>query len=264
ENLEKLESGEIPDNLGSKDKFLLAKTQQIISEVDERLEKFEHNLAVSSLYEFSSEISKYAKTVSEKEGEKMDEEKKGIVLRYALETFIQLLSPFAPHLAEELWEKLGKRQLVSGSDWPKIHEEYVDPKLKLGELLVRQTLSDIHQVIDLFGQDPEEIEIYVAPAWKRKVYKKVREGKEIKDLMKDSKLKKKGNELVKYVQNLKKRKHELKEKILTKKEELGALEGAKEMIESKFECSVNILEAEKSDNPKAKSADVLKPGIYLK
>ncbi|HBE67530.1 MAG TPA: leucine--tRNA ligase [Planctomycetaceae bacterium] len=36
----------------------------------------------------------------------------------AIETFVLLLSPFAPHLAEELWELLGNRQSLAYESWP--------------------------------------------------------------------------------------------------------------------------------------------------
>lgn len=254
-NLEEIEDKKIPEELNSKDKFILAKVQQIISEVSERIEAFEFNLAISSLFDFVSEINKYVAS----------EQCTPEVLNYALKTLVKLINPFAPHLSEELWGKLGQDNLVSVSNWPEIIEKYVDPKLKLGELLVRQTLSDINEVIDLFGQEPEEIDIYVAPEWKRKVYKEIQEeGREISEFMEDSELKKHGNELAKYAQNLKKKQHELKEKILSEKEEVKALEGSKRMMEEEFDCKVKIMGAEESENPKAKEADVLKPGIYLK
>ena len=38
--------------------------------------------------------------------------------RRALETLVLLLSPFAPHLAEELWETLGHAPSVADQPWP--------------------------------------------------------------------------------------------------------------------------------------------------
>jgi leucyl-tRNA synthetase len=42
--------------------------------------------------------------------------------RAAMETFVLLLSPFAPHVAEELWNKLGKPNSLSYEAWPKYDE----------------------------------------------------------------------------------------------------------------------------------------------
>src|ERR1019366_8318633 len=38
--------------------------------------------------------------------------------RQLLEPFILLLAPYAPHLAEELWEKLGHRESLAYAPWP--------------------------------------------------------------------------------------------------------------------------------------------------
>jgi leucyl-tRNA synthetase len=39
--------------------------------------------------------------------------------RTAVETVVQLLQPFAPHMTEELWNKLGHKELLVKSPWPK-------------------------------------------------------------------------------------------------------------------------------------------------
>ena len=36
----------------------------------------------------------------------------------AIKTFLRLLSPYAPHLAEELWERLGEAELIAHTPWP--------------------------------------------------------------------------------------------------------------------------------------------------
>src|SRR5204862_8037609 len=38
--------------------------------------------------------------------------------RQAIETLVLLLSPFAPHLAEELWEALGHAPCIADQEWP--------------------------------------------------------------------------------------------------------------------------------------------------
>ena len=44
------------------------------------------------------------------------------VLREALETVVQLLTPFVPHIAEELWSILGKQERLSTGRWPEWDE----------------------------------------------------------------------------------------------------------------------------------------------
>lgn len=42
-----------------------------------------------------------------------------------LETLLQLLAPFAPHIAEELWQELGHAESIHTSQWPKHDEKYL-------------------------------------------------------------------------------------------------------------------------------------------
>src|SRR5262249_36483147 len=51
-------------------------------------------------------------------------EKEGITKKqYA--TFIQLLAPFAPHIAEDVWQSLKNKQSVHISAWPKFNKKYL-------------------------------------------------------------------------------------------------------------------------------------------
>jgi len=52
--------------------------------------------------------------------------------RKLLEPFVLLLAPYAPHLAEELWEKLGHKQSLAYAPWPK----YDDALLKEDKVTV--------------------------------------------------------------------------------------------------------------------------------
>jgi leucyl-tRNA synthetase len=44
------------------------------------------------------------------------------VPRAWFESFVKILSPFAPHLGEELWERLGHRESITYAAWPKFDE----------------------------------------------------------------------------------------------------------------------------------------------
>ena len=39
-----------------------------------------------------------------------------------VKTFLRRLSPYAPHLAEELWQRLGEPELIAHAEWPR-HDE---------------------------------------------------------------------------------------------------------------------------------------------
>lgn len=76
-------------------------THKTIQKVTEDIEKLSFNTAISSLMVFVNEV-----TADKKIG------------RFAAESFLILLSPFAPHIAEELWEKLGHNRSIAHEQWP--------------------------------------------------------------------------------------------------------------------------------------------------
>jgi leucyl-tRNA synthetase len=51
--------------------------------------------------------------------------KKGKITRETTETFIKVLSPFAPHLAEEIWEMLANAPSISFQPWPVYNKTYL-------------------------------------------------------------------------------------------------------------------------------------------
>jgi leucyl-tRNA synthetase len=91
---------------------VVKKAHQTIRKVTEDIGvRFHLNTAVSSIMELYN--------LCRKEREALKETPAGReALRLGLETIIQLLSPFAPHLAEELWERTGHRGLLMLSPWP--------------------------------------------------------------------------------------------------------------------------------------------------
>ncbi|MFR1673599.1 MAG: leucine--tRNA ligase [Alphaproteobacteria bacterium] len=72
-----------------------------ILEVTERIDQMKFNTAVSSMMTYVNYLSGKAKIAPE-----------------LYSTLIKLLSPFTPHLAEEMWARLGNTTLVVGETWP--------------------------------------------------------------------------------------------------------------------------------------------------
>ena len=55
--------------------------------------------------------------------------KKGKVTKETAATFTKILSPFAPHVAEELWNLLGNAESLAYEPWPQVNEEYLKEDL---------------------------------------------------------------------------------------------------------------------------------------
>ena len=105
-------------NLKNDDKKLEYVIHTTIKKVTEDIEeRFNFNTAVSGIMELVNELYKY---------KELDEElinrslfKKGI------ETVILLLSPFAPHIADELWHQLGYNKSIYFEEWPTYDEKAI-------------------------------------------------------------------------------------------------------------------------------------------
>lgn len=82
-----------------------------IAEVTERLDRLAFNTAIASLMVFVRDIEGSRKTESQGEGSEP-------IAKAAAEQFALMLSPFAPHLAEEIWAGLGHTQSLAYQPWP--------------------------------------------------------------------------------------------------------------------------------------------------
>lgn len=89
-----------------------------VKKVTDDIEKFRFNTAISAMMIFVNEALSAP------------------VSRTVLEAFIRCLSPFAPHVAEEMWQRLGHDDLVCQSPWP-----VYDP-----DLVVDETIELVVQV----------------------------------------------------------------------------------------------------------------------
>jgi leucyl-tRNA synthetase len=96
---------------------LVKKTHQTIRKVGEDIERrFHLNTAISSIMELYNQVKK------DRDVARATDEGK-TVLRAALENMIILLSPFTPHLCEELWERTGHREILARFPWPAFTSE---------------------------------------------------------------------------------------------------------------------------------------------
>ena len=80
-----------------------------------------------------------------------------------------MLSPFAPHIAEEMWEKLGNTGLVSQSSWPSV-SDVIDPNSIQSEELLKGIMDDIANILKVTKITPKKITIYTADSFKLKAY----------------------------------------------------------------------------------------------
>jgi leucyl-tRNA synthetase len=91
------------------------------------------------------------------------------VLRRFIEVQTKILTPFAPHLAEEIWHRLGREDFISSAPYPEANPAEVDPQAEAAEALLQSTLADVREIVKVTGLKPRRAALYAAPAWKTRV-----------------------------------------------------------------------------------------------
>lgn len=143
-----------------------------IKAVTEDMERFSFNTAVARLMEYRSAIAMYQ---SQKNRNKQFE-------KLLIENFVLLMSPLAPHYAEEIWSNLGHNDSIFNEQWPKYDSSKVNFK-------------QVEIVIQVNGKIREKIFIEMDSP-KSDVEDKVFKLPSICQLLKDKQIKK-----VIYIQN---------------------------------------------------------------
>jgi leucyl-tRNA synthetase len=93
---------------GEEDPEILRSLHQTIKKVTDDIENLRFNTAISAMMIFLNTAMK-----------------KGKVTRSTAKSFITILSPFAPHLGEELWQLTGNRNTIAFEPWPLADERYL-------------------------------------------------------------------------------------------------------------------------------------------
>ncbi len=154
------------DALEAEDKWILSKTQSMISQVTNSIEKMRLREALHDiLFSFESDLNWYAKRTNAKNRTNISG-----ILHQIISVRVAMLSPFAPHIAEEMWEKIGHSHLVSTSQWPEYSADSINASAIQSEELLKLLIGDIANILKVTKITPKKITIYTADAFKSKVY----------------------------------------------------------------------------------------------
>ncbi|MDI6688905.1 MAG: leucine--tRNA ligase [Actinomycetota bacterium] len=156
------------------DKELKYMTHRTVKKVTQDVERYSFNTAIAAIMELVNANFKYNES-------KCGAARNDDVLRETTEKLVLLLSPFAPHIAEELWEKMGgKPGLPAGREsiylqtWPSYDEELAKaPEVTLVVQVNGKVRDRIKVPADITEDEMREV------ALSSEKVKKYTEGKEI-------------------------------------------------------------------------------------
>lgn len=235
------------------DKWILSRLNHAIRECNINIERSQMRLAIQKgFFEFMNDLKWYLKR------EKPNFE----VMRIISEKWIKMMSVFIPFTCEKLWKKYGEGSILKQS-YPQYEESLSDPKIEAQEEMIKNLLENARNFISLISKHKKtrKIYIYIADEWKNKLFREIKQGKKIEELMKNEEYRKHGSEVV----NIAKKIHRDEiTQILTPEEEYNALNSAKQFFETELNMEVEI-QKEITYDPenKAKFALPLKPAIYV-
>ena len=104
-----------PQSGSSADEQLIRLQHETVKRVTDDIEALKYNTAVARLMEYVNVLKK-EKTLYKEQ----------------VESLVLLLAPLAPHLAEEMWERVGHRESIFRASWP----SYDESKIKREEVIV--------------------------------------------------------------------------------------------------------------------------------
>jgi len=100
------------NNMGADEKELNFVRHNTIKNVTQDTDQFQFNTAIARLMELVNAIYKYD----------MKPDKNHDLMEETIKDLLKLMSPFAPHFAEEMWETMGEKDFIFNQSWP-VHDE---------------------------------------------------------------------------------------------------------------------------------------------
>ncbi|HJJ90737.1 MAG TPA: leucine--tRNA ligase [Methanocorpusculum sp.] len=247
------------------DSWLLSRLQHRIDAATKALSAFQTRLALQEAYNgIVSDLSWYRRRLP----------KNSIgtaVLREVVSVWIRLMAPVIPYTAEKLWSETGNNGLVSFALWPVSNPALKNEEIEISEEFLRRTVDDIQSILKLVQFEAKKVTLFVAPAWKYKVFDIVASAEDKRNVMKvvmaDADLRMKGREAMDATVQTVKLVHSLPPGLVVSiaegVNEFDILRSAQEFLERESGLQVDIVAAELRVHPKGYMALPFKPAIVI-
>jgi leucyl-tRNA synthetase len=263
------------EKTGLLEDWLLSMLQHKIKTVTESMEMLKTRTAVeNAFFEIWNDLRWYARRRGNM---------KAKFLREALNIWVRWLTPFTPHICEEIWSKMGEKDFVSSAEWPKYDQSKVNPTAEESETLVKSLLDDTLSIIRATKLTPKKICYYTSAQWKWKAYQnalktalekeRVTQGDLMKELMKDEEMKRIAKKTAKFaaqiIEEINRMGQERKEKLLLigTLDEVAVLKEAEDFLRRELGAEIQVYAEDdpKRYDPKkrAQLAKPFRPAIYI-
>ncbi len=124
--------------IGKTSEKVCHKFNETIKSITNEIENFRYNFAVIKVRKLIDDLDN---EISKKD----------------LEGFVKIFSVFCPHVAEELWEKLGNKNFISLEKWPEVDESKINERFDKEEEAMEKTIFDIMNIIKLLKEKQDKV-----------------------------------------------------------------------------------------------------------
>ncbi len=177
-----------------------------------------------------------------------------LVLNEYISKVLLLMQPIAPHIAEELWHRIGNETFVSLEKWPAIDESMINDKLEKSEEAIDLFIDDVKSIRDMLKRKNREIKklkIIIASKEKREKVKEYFENRLDDKNIKEA------------IEKRKDRLDLLRDNDISQDDEIAIFNDAKDYISKKIGVEVYIEREEESKSEKRIRSLPLIPSFEL-
>lgn len=130
---------------GESDAMLEHKINKTLKQVEQYYDSFEFNKAIVSFMELINYLYSREK-----------------IPKQALDCLLLMISPIMPHLAEELWSKIGNSGLIALESWPHYNANKIKKEFDEQEERFEKTVGDILNIMKIVGS-AKKVYLYTIP-----------------------------------------------------------------------------------------------------
>jgi leucyl-tRNA synthetase len=245
------------------DRWMLSRLQRRIQEATTAMDNIQTRRALqSAFYLLFNDLRWYQRRGGKNQ------------LRAVLSAWVRMMSPFTPHVCEELWAAGLGEGYASLAEWPVADEALIDVKAEKAEDLLERTLNDVQEIVNVTKAKPSKITLYTTPTWKREMLRlavesaaggKLDMGALMKAAMATPSIAEHKKDAPKYAQKLAKAAHSLSAEALGL-DEFETLVREKGYLAAAMGVPVEVFSADEAgEDPKGKSrqAEPGRPAIYI-
>ncbi len=261
ENKEMLGAEDDGSDLDLEDRIVSTRIERAKEEVTYRMDSYEFNLAINEIDRLLTKLYWYRQR-----------DPKPFIFAHGVETLVKMLEPFAPHLAEDLWqEELGREGFLTNLEWPQPQEDKIDEEAEEVDKYFDRVSSDIREIRELVDGEPEEVKVIQSADWKYKAGEKIKveieDGKKdvgaIMNSVLDSDLKQYAQDVNQQVVDAVENPGKFTERFTGKETEEEALQQNKERWKEEFDAEIVIESEESSSEEKSSRAEPGRPAIVM-